>query len=161
MRQVVVAAASYALAACCTAAAAAGLAAAPGDVGAWLCPDCDGFWRVPSSALPALLWWIFMSTVLNYALMLWAVAASSPTLVTAFSALQPIAAAGVTLAALASRPRFRCRGAADARCLRPPAASDGLAAALVVAGLSLVVRTELRATRRPRADYVGVELEER
>ena len=82
-------------------------------------------------------------------------------IVTAFSALQPIAAAGVTLAALASRPRFRCRGAADARCLRPPAASDGLAAALVVAGLSLVVRTELRATRRPRADYVGVELEER
>jgi len=102
-----------------------------------------------------------MSTVLNYALMLWAVAASSPTLVTAFSALQPIAAAGVTLAALASRPRVRCRGAADARCLRPPAASDGLAAALVIAGLSLVVRTELRATRRPRADYVGVELEER
>ncbi|KAH8087632.1 transmembrane transporter [Aureococcus anophagefferens] len=123
-RPVVVAAASYALAACCTAAAAAGLAAAPGDVGAWLCPDCDGFWRVPA-ALPALLWWIFMSTVLNYALMLWAVAASSPTLVTAFSALQPVAAAGVTLAVLASRPRFRCRGAADARCLRPPAASDG------------------------------------
>ena len=143
----VVAAYSYAFAATCTGAAALFANVFWPASRAFLCPECagEGFWAVPSSAVPALLWWIFMSTALNYALMMWAVKRSSPTLVTVFTALQPPLAAGCALAVVAAtRGRVACRAGGPARCVALPTAADAAAAILVVGGLYAVARSELR-----------------
>lgn len=120
------------------------------SVAAWpvangLCPDCRGkFWRVPVDALPAVAWWIVMSTVVNYALQVWAIKHSSPTLVAASSALQPVIVAALTFVALALAPRLACSGHKDVNCLAAPSPLDAAACVLVLSGLWLVVTTERR-----------------
>lgn len=133
----------YCVAAGITVAAALVTAASPA-IQHFLCPDCnDDFWTLPTDALPALAWWIFMSTVTNYALQMWAIKHSSPTLVTAYSALQPVLTAALTVLVIFLVPHFECRHDRD-NCLTPPDAYDAAACVLVLAGLSFVVRTEAR-----------------
>lgn len=109
----------------------------------FLCPACrSGFWKVPRSALPALMWWIVMSTVLNYALQVWAIKHSSPTLVTASSALQPVLTAAMTITLLSLRPRLNCHREASSTCLSAPGYPDAVACVLIFIGLALVLHTE-------------------
>jgi len=158
-----VAAAVTVLTAACVAAAMAVSSSSSSDgdrqpVGAFLCPDCASsddeedasiarYWRVPVAALPSLAWWIAMATVLNYGLQMWAIQQSSPTLVTSYQALQPVATAILTVALLATpvaRRYVACDGhdKDDSDCLAAPPAWDLLGCALVVVGLFLVIATE-------------------
>ncbi len=60
----------------------------------FLCSDCeDGVWNVPSSAIPALAWYILMTSSTAYGLITWANKYASGTLVIGYTVLQPMASA--------------------------------------------------------------------
>ncbi|KAJ8598880.1 hypothetical protein CTAYLR_009963 [Chrysophaeum taylorii] len=107
-------------------------------------------WVVPVAAVPALLWWIFASTVLNYGLQVWAIKHSSPTLVTSYAALQPVLTAALTLALIFLLPNLGCevepsssgRRSRTTGCLVAPGATEALGGTLVLSGLALTVMTE-------------------
>lgn len=101
--------------------------------------DSATFWKVPCEALPPLAWWIVMSTVINYALQVWAIKHSSPTIVTASSALQPVFTAGISFFLLA----LFCDHCVDA-----PDEVDLLACILVLLGLALVLSSERHRKRQ-------------
>lgn len=108
----------------------------------------DTFWSVPYAALPPLAWWIVMSTVINYALQVWAIKHSSPTIVTASSALQPVFTAGISFALLT----LVCDNCVDA-----PNVIDLLACVLVILGLALVLSSEPHHRKHPSSPRQGVE----
>ena len=60
----------------------------------FLCSDCeDGIWHVPSSAIPALVWYVLMTSSTAYGLITWANKYASGTLVIGYTVLQPMASA--------------------------------------------------------------------
>ena len=60
----------------------------------FFCSDCeDGVWYIPSSAIPTLVWYVFMTSCGSFGLMTWANKYASGTLVIGFSVLQPLASA--------------------------------------------------------------------
>eukprot|EP00551_Chaetoceros_affinis_P016826 CAMPEP_0203700434 /NCGR_PEP_ID=MMETSP0091-20130426/31198_1 /ASSEMBLY_ACC=CAM_ASM_001089 /TAXON_ID=426623 /ORGANISM="Chaetoceros affinis, Strain CCMP159" /LENGTH=408 /DNA_ID=CAMNT_0050573707 /DNA_START=36 /DNA_END=1262 /DNA_ORIENTATION=+ len=60
----------------------------------FLCSDCEeGIWHVPPSAIPALIWYIFMTSSTAYGLITWANKYASGTLVIGYTVLQPMASA--------------------------------------------------------------------
>ena len=147
---VAVAAWAYSYAAVGTALSAAALWAC----GVSLCPECSSFYSVPLEAWPALAWWIICSTCVNYALMMWCVKRSSPTLVSAASALQPPLTAVCALIAIAVTSGAAACGTGGDRCVAAPTIRDGVAAALIVCGVLAVARSE-----PPPADYVRVPVD--
>ena len=123
--------------------------------GVSLCPECSSFYAVPLEAWPALAWWIVCSTCVNYALMMWCVKRSSPTLVSAASALQPPLAAVCALIAIALTGGAAACGAGDGRCVAAPTGRDGVAAWLVVCGVLAVALSE----PPPAPDYARLPVE--
>ena len=123
--------------------------------GVSLCPECSSFYAVPLEAWPALAWWILCSTCVNYALMMWCVKRSSPTLVSAASALQPPLAAVCALIAIALTGGAAACGVGGGRCVAAPTVRDGVAACLIVCGVLAVARSE----PPPAADYARLPLE--
>ena len=153
---VAVAAWAYSYAAVGTALSAAALWAC----GVSLCAECSSFYSVPLEAWPALAWWIVCSTCVNYALMMWCVKRSSPTLVSAASALQPPLAAVCALSAIALTGGAAACGVGGGRCVAAPTVRDGFATALIVGGVLAVARSETSATTAsPPAEYVRVPVE--
>lgn len=60
----------------------------------FLCPDCEGnIWNVPPTAIPALIWYVIMTSSTSYFLMTWANKYASSTLVIGYTVLQPMASA--------------------------------------------------------------------
>ncbi len=60
----------------------------------FLCSDCEGsVWKVPSSAVPALIWYIIMTSSAAYGLITWANKYATGTLVIGYTVLQPMASA--------------------------------------------------------------------
>ena len=60
----------------------------------FLCYDCEGsIWNVPTSAIPALIWYIIMTSSTAYGLITWANKYASGTLVIGYTVLQPMASA--------------------------------------------------------------------
>jgi drug/metabolite transporter (DMT)-like permease len=60
----------------------------------FLCSDCEGsVWRVPPSAIPALIWYIIMTSSTAYGLITWANKYATGTLVIGYTVLQPMASA--------------------------------------------------------------------
>jgi drug/metabolite transporter (DMT)-like permease len=153
---IAVAAWAYSYAAVGTALSAAALWAC----GVSLCAECSSFYAVPLEAWPALAWWIICSTCVNYALMMWCVKRSSPTLVSAASALQPPLAAVCALIVIALTGGAAACGVGDGRCVAAPTVRDGAAALLIVCGVLAVARSETSATTAsPPAEYVRVPVE--
>lgn len=119
-----------------------------------LCAECQSWYYVPLQAWPALAWWILCSTCVNYALMMWCVKKSSPTLVSAASALQPPLAALCAIFVIAVTGGAAACGAGGRRCVAAPTVRDSVAACFVVLGVCLVARSE-----PPPADYARVPVE--
>lgn len=70
------------------------------SLSAFLCSDCEGsIWRVPPSAMPALIWYIIMTSSTAYGLITWANKYATGTLVIGYTVLQPLASA-VTIQSL-------------------------------------------------------------
>ena len=80
---------------------------------------------------------------------------SSPTLVSAASALQPPLAAVCALIAIAVTTGAAACDIGDGRCVAVPTVRDGVAACLVVCGVLAVVRSE----PPPVADYARLPVE--
>ena len=60
----------------------------------FLCSDChEGIWHVPRSAIPAMLWFILMTSSVAYGLITWANKYATGTLVIGYSVMQPVASA--------------------------------------------------------------------
>ena len=60
----------------------------------FLCHDCEGsVWRVPGSAVPALIWYIIMTSSTAYGLITWANKYASSSLVSGYTVVQPVASA--------------------------------------------------------------------
>lgn len=60
----------------------------------FLCSDCDdNIWRVPRSAVPAMVWFVIMTSSTAYALLTWANKHATGTLVIGYSVMQPVASA--------------------------------------------------------------------
>ncbi len=128
--------------------------------GVSLCPECSSFYAVPLQAWPALAWWIICSTCVNYALMMWCVKRSSPTLVSAASALQPPLAAVCALIAITVTGGTATQRPSPTPHAAAPPVRDGVAAALIVCGVLAVARSETSATTAsPPAEYVRVPVE--
>ena len=87
--------------------------------------------------------------------MMWCVKRSSPTLVSASSALQPPLAAVCALIAIAVTGGAAACGAGNGRCVAAPTVRDGVAACLIVCGVLAVARSE----PPPAADYARLPLE--
>ena len=110
---------------------------------AFLCP---GAWAVPRGAWLPLLYWVLCQSCAAYALMTWANRVASASLVSGYSALQPVTAAVLAAVAVALEWAPACtplrRGGS---CLAYPGVGD-LGAVGVFAGLYLVVASEPAAT---------------
>jgi len=123
--------------------------AASSHASTFLCPECNhhhNFFYVPLNAMPTLLWWIGPSTIINYALQLWAIQQTSPTLVTAYSALQPVLATIFTLTLLFFfASRFECQHHQSYTCLDNPTYYHFIACFLVLTGLALIISSEAQA----------------
>jgi drug/metabolite transporter (DMT)-like permease len=113
---------------------------------AFLCPDCTSAWAVPRGAWLPLLYWVLCQSCAAYALMTWANRVASASLVSGYSALQPVTAAVLAAVAVALEWAPACtplrRGGS---CLAYPGVGD-LGAVGVFAGLYLVVASEPAAT---------------
>lgn len=60
----------------------------------FLCSDCgDNVWHVPPSAIPAMIWFIVMTSSLSYGLITWANKYASGTMVIGYTVTQPVASA--------------------------------------------------------------------
>ena len=60
----------------------------------FLCSDCEGsIWHVPPSAIPALIWYIIMTSSTAYGLITWANKYATGTLVIGYTVTQPMASA--------------------------------------------------------------------
>lgn len=88
--------------------------------------------------------------------MMWCVKKSSPTLVSAASALQPPLAALCALFVIAVTGGAAACGVGGCRCVAAPRVRDGVAAFLIVCGVLAVARSETNATTAPPADYARV-----
>ncbi|KAJ8601521.1 hypothetical protein CTAYLR_010764 [Chrysophaeum taylorii] len=97
------------------------------------CSDCaEGtYWAVPKTAIPALAYWILFQSVASYALLTWAAKHARASVVSAYSALQPVAAATLALALNAA-----------GRATPPPRPKELLAASFVLGGLYITAATE-------------------
>jgi drug/metabolite transporter (DMT)-like permease len=63
-------------------------------ISTFLCSDChEGIWHVPLSAIPAMLWFIVMTSSVAYGLITWANKYATGTLVIGYSVMQPVASA--------------------------------------------------------------------
>lgn len=94
------------------------------------CSDCDGRpWSVPSSALPALGYWIIFQSVAAYALMTWATRHAQATVVSVYTALQPVTASALSLVLVLFGSDL----------VELPTRQEIGAAATIVAGLYVVV----------------------
>ena len=64
------------------------------SLSAFLCSDCEGsIWHVPPSAIPALIWYIIMTSSTAYGLITWSNKYATGTLVIGYTVLQPMASA--------------------------------------------------------------------
>jgi len=95
----------------------------------FVCPDCDGSaWEVPNSAIAALVYWILFQSVIAYFLMTWGNKYADASLTAAYSALQPLTAAILSVILIAT----------GVTGLDSPGLND-LGALGIVAGLAVVV----------------------
>lgn len=96
---------------------------------AFACSDCSDPWAVPTSALPALVYWVLFQSVAAYFLMTWAGKYAPATVVSAYTVLQPVTATllSVLLVALGST------------LVAPPSTGSIISASFVLLGLYTVV----------------------
>ena len=59
----------------------------------FLCDDCEGPWRIPPVTIYALIYWVFIQTVVAYLLVTWANQYADPSVNCAYAVLQPMTAA--------------------------------------------------------------------
>jgi len=112
---------------------------------AFLCPDCESAWGVPRGAWLPLLYWVLCQSCAAYALMTWANRVASASLVSGYSALQPVTASLLAAVAVYCEWAPACGPGTRGTCLAYPGAGD-LGAVGVFAGLYLVVASEPAAT---------------
>jgi len=79
----------------------------------FLCSDCaDNIWHVPMSAVPAMVWFVIMTSSSAYSLMTWANKHATATLVIGYSVMQPVASA-ILIQALISFGLYKGCGGDD------------------------------------------------
>jgi len=79
----------------------------------FLCSDCgDNIWHVPMSAVPAMVWFVIMTSSSAYALLTWANKHATGTLVIGYSVMQPVASA-ILIQALISFGLYKGCGGDD------------------------------------------------
>jgi len=113
-----------------------------------LCSDCEeNIWSVPTSAIPAMVWFVLMTSSSAYALLTWATKHASGTLVIGYAVIQPVASA-ILIQALISFGLYRsCDGSEEDEegvCLDEPDRYAMLGALGVFLGLFMVIWTEPR-----------------
>eukprot|EP01061_Rhynchopus_euleeides_P005773 TRINITY_DN14942_c0_g2_i1.p1 TRINITY_DN14942_c0_g2~~TRINITY_DN14942_c0_g2_i1.p1 ORF type:complete len:429 (+),score=126.14 TRINITY_DN14942_c0_g2_i1:138-1289(+) len=103
----------------------------------FVCPkhDCQGAWTVPTSMILALAYWVFFNSILAYACMTWANAYAKASVVSAYTVLQPVTSALLSVLIIASKGHH---WAVDDKGFEEPGLND-LGAIGVVIGLVLVV----------------------
>lgn len=111
-----------------------------------LCPeDCAGPWHLPPGAYFAMAYFVIFVSVLSYCMVTWANQHVTGTLVTAYSVLQPVTAAVLTIALLTMGVYPACVNVGDgSACLDPPGWGAALGMLGVFCGLFLIVSTEPR-----------------
>mmetsp|Transcript_10012 Transcript_10012/g.14996 ORF Transcript_10012/g.14996 Transcript_10012/m.14996 type:complete len:410 (-) Transcript_10012:287-1516(-) len=123
----------------------------------FICSDCEkGIWHVPSSAIPALIWYILMTSSTAYGLITWANKYASGTLVIGYTVLQPMASAVLIQMLITFGVNESCSVVEGARsilrerlmeeitepCLDEPDKYTAMGALGVVTGLFVIIWTE-------------------
>lgn len=108
----------------------------------FVCPDCvyEELWHIPRNAIPALVWFILLTSATAYALIMWANQHSSPTLVTGYTVLQPVIT-DVVVIILLHQTVFQL-SETSRNILSPPDSHAVIGAAAVIVGLLVMISTE-------------------
>lgn len=113
-----------------------------------LCSDCgENIWSVPKSAIPAMVWFVIMTSSSAYALMTWATKYATGTMVIGYAVIQPVASA-ILIQALISFGLYRGCGSPmdnaekEDLCLDEPDRYTVMGALGVFMGLFIVIWTE-------------------
>lgn len=143
----------------------------------FLCSDCEGsVWHVPSSAIPALIWYITMTSSTAYGLITWGNKYATGTLVIGYTVIQPIASA-VMIQFLISFGIYKsCSIVQEGRsimefggralsefvkpCLDQPDRYTAFGAIGVITGLMVVINTEPKKDAGMKPDEETVNDEE-
>eukprot|EP00300_Choanocystis_sp_HF-7_P032468 c43048_g1_i1.p1 GENE.c43048_g1_i1~~c43048_g1_i1.p1 ORF type:complete len:243 (-),score=58.33 c43048_g1_i1:153-881(-) len=100
-----------------------------------VCPSSDGGcgngWNVPTSAIPALAYWVLFTSIFSYCLMTWGNKYADPSLVCAYTVLQPVSSSALAyvIIALTAKPHYNLKG---------PTLGD-LGVVGIAAGLTMVI----------------------
>jgi len=136
-------------------------------ISTFLCSDCEGsIWKVPPSAIPALLWFIVMTSSCCYGLITWANKYATGTLVIGYTVLQPVSSA-ILIQLLVWFGMYESCGSSDESggrllktltslakpCLDEPDIFTAVGAIAVFAGLLGLIWTEPKAPKgKERSD---------
>lgn len=138
----------------------------------FLCSDChEGIWHVPFSAIPAILWFIVMTSSVAYGLITWANKYATGTLVIGYSVMQPVASALLIQFLISAGVYDRCvDGNVESNrvltgplkpCLDAPDKYTVIGAIGVFVGLSVVIFTEPKKREDVLLETNDLELAER
>jgi drug/metabolite transporter (DMT)-like permease len=118
----------------------------------FLCYDCGGsIWNVPRNAIPALIFYIIMTSSTAYGLITWANKYATGTLVIGYTVLQPMASAAMIQALVTLGLYDSCSIVEQGRflidelvkpCLDEPDRYTAIGAMGVLIGLMVIIRTE-------------------
>ena len=106
----------------------------------FVCPkhDCKGAWSVPNAMIFALLYWIFFNSVLAYGLMTWANGYAKASIVSAYTVLQPVTSAVLSMIIIAIKGHH---WAVTEKGFEEPGVKDVGAIGIVI-GLALVMMSK-------------------
>lgn len=119
----------------------------------FLCRDCDldHLWQVPRSAIPAIAFFVIMTSTVSYGLITWANKYATGTLVIGYTVMQPVASA-IMIQLLISFGLYQSCNITDLTrflqegisktCLDQPDIYTAMGALGVFLGLFLIVKTE-------------------
>lgn len=109
-----------------------------------LCPECgdSDIWQLPQGALPALLYYVVVGSVLCYGLLTWACRTATGTLVTSYSVLQPVTATIITTLLLVIGIVPPCSSSSSSFCLDFPTWGTFCGMMGVFGGLAVIIATE-------------------
>jgi len=147
------------------------LVSASKDLSAFFCPECEyehgsssssSYWSIPPSAMGALAYNVVFTSVIAYGILMWANKKSSTgTMVMAYTVLQPVTAAVLTVAlvrilrVVPECSRNTSTSMPAAACLDPPGWGSVVGTLAVLIGLCLVVETEPSSDSNRNKDKTG------
>ncbi|KAJ9465903.1 WAT1-related protein [Diplonema papillatum] len=125
----------------------------------FVCPgECKGAWSVPLGMLFALLYWIIFTSVIGYLCMSWANQYIQASVVSAYSVLQPVTAAVISVILIAVKGHH---WAVDEKGLEEPSLKD-LSALGIVIGLGILLSdntSDSKFSAKPEGDVVPSDID--